>query len=130
MFALGAFSLLPWLALRGALGPRSAACEPGRVRRMLASRGCGAGIVVLLVLLAVWGASRGHASAYGRAFAGTSIVHVMSVDLVVCAALVMVLVEEARRILAPGMEPPLARAVRLVPLLGSALWATLVKRAP
>ncbi len=130
MFALGAFALLPWLALRGLGGPRGAALEAGRVRRFLASRKCAAGIVVALGFFAAWGASRGDAAAYRRAFATTSMVNVMSIDLVVCAALVMVLVEEARRDLAPGAESALARAVRGVPLLGSALWATLVKRAP
>lgn len=130
MFALGAFALLPWLALRDTLGPRPAARPPGAVRRLLARPIVAWGVLVALVGLASWGIARGHAAAYARAFGSTSMVHVMTIDLVVCAALVAWLVEEARRDLLPGAEPRIARLVRFVPLFGSAAWAALVKRAP
>jgi hypothetical protein len=60
-------------------------------------------------------------------------VHVMTVDLVVCAALLLVLAEEARggeRGAAAHQESALARRLRFVPLLGTALWNALTPRAP
>ena len=128
MFVVGAFALLPWLALRGAFGQRPAAREPGTVRRLLARRAVGASAFVGLTALAGWALARGHADAYASAFGSASIVHVMTIDLVVCAGLLMFLVEEARRTVVH--EPPAAAGARLVPLLGSALWTSLVKRSP
>jgi hypothetical protein len=130
MFALGGFALLPWLALRGVRGPRSTPREPGRVRRLLARRTTGAAAFVALSTLGGYGLARGHATALFALFQATSMVHVMSIDLVVCAALVMVLLEEARATLGPDDEPAYARGARVVPLLGSALWTSLVRRAP
>lgn len=130
MFAVGAFALLPWLALRG-LGPaRSEPRAPGLVRRMLASRIASAGIVVALFGLASWGVLAGSAPAYLSAFRRTSMVNVMSVDFVICAALLYVLMEEARAEVGPEEEPAFARAVRFVPALGPALWNLLVRRTP
>lgn len=130
MFAVGAFSLLLWLAFRDALGPREPSRPPGRVRRLLAKRGLRMGLFVALVLLTAWGLAAGHAHAYAAAFRTTSLVHVMTIDLAVCAGLLFVLVEEARRFLPPASEPPLARAVRFVPLFGSGAWAALVRAEP
>ncbi|HSO34071.1 MAG TPA: hypothetical protein VLT33_16165 [Labilithrix sp.] len=133
MFVVGAFALLPWLALRHLGGPRAEARPPGAVRRLLARRGVGVGIVVALVGLAGWGLVAGSAAAYGRAFRTVSMVHVMTVDLVVCAALLLVLAEEARageRGAAAHQESALARRLRFVPLLGTALWNALTPRAP
>jgi hypothetical protein len=128
MFVVGAFALLPWLALRNLGGPRGPRA-PGPVRRLLARRVVGAGIVAALVALGGWCLARGHATDYLAAFRSTSLVHVMTIDLVVCTGLLFVLVEEARRRL-PRAEPAVARAVRIVPLLGPALWNVLVARAP
>ncbi|CAN5924821.1 hypothetical protein BH11MYX4_BH11MYX4_44970 [soil metagenome] len=133
MFVVGAFALLPWLALRHIGGPRVEARPPGAVRRLLARRGVGVGIVVALVGLAGWGLVAGSAAAYGRAFRTVSMVHVMTVDLVVCAALLFVLAEEARAgesAAAAHQESALARRLRFVPLLGTALWNALTPRGP
>jgi hypothetical protein len=124
MFVVGAFALLPWLAFRAALGPR-APRPPGAVRRLLARRAFRAGIVVALAALSAWALVAGHGAAYLQAFRSTSMVNVMTIDLVVCTALLFVLVEEARRELRQP-EPGVARAVRVVPLFGPALWTALV----
>ena len=125
MFVVGAFALLPWLALRDLAGPRAEPRAPGRVRKLLARRWFAWGIVVALSALGAWGIATGSASAYAHAFRTTSMVNVMSIDLVVCAALLFVLVERQRaRGVSPG-ESPLARASRFIPLLGPALWNAL-----
>jgi hypothetical protein len=121
MFAVGAFALLPWLALRGVGGPRVTPRAPGRVRRFLGTPACRVGIVLALAGLSTWGLARGSGAAYASAFRSASMVNVMSVDLVVCTVLLFVLVEEARR-REPARETRLARVVRFVPLFGSALW--------
>lgn len=128
MFAVGAFALLPWLAFRGVAGPR-ATREPGAVRRVLDRRACRAGIVLALAALAVWGVARGSAAAYAAAFRSTSMVNVMTLDLLLCTLLLHVLVEEARR-REPHAESGLVRALRFVPLFGSAVWNLARTSAP
>lgn len=131
MFLVGGFALLPWLAVRNVGGPRALPRLPGPVRRLVAHRLIGVGIVLALVGLSGWALARGSSAAYVRAFHGTSLVHVMSIDLVVCMALLFVLVEEARRHdEVVRAELPSARALRFVPLLGTALWNALTPRAP
>jgi hypothetical protein len=125
MFVVGAFALLPWLALRNLGARRDEPRDAGRVRRLLAHRLAAWGIVVALVGLVVWGSLAGSAQAYVHALQSTSMVNVMSVDLVVCSALLFVLVEEERRRAASATESSLARAVRFVPLFGPALWNAL-----
>ncbi|MFO0677011.1 MAG: hypothetical protein U0169_10770 [Polyangiaceae bacterium] len=115
MFALGAFALLPWFALRSAFGPRSVPRAPGRVRRLLASPRMAWGLVVVAVGLTTWGAIAGHGAAYAAAFRTTKLVHVMTIDLVVCSALLVVLAREAH-----GGGDALAR-LRWIPLFGVAL---------
>ena len=130
MFVVGAFALVPWLALRCLGGPRAAGVRPpGPVRRLLANPSFATGIIVALVALGCWALAAGHAGAYAKAFRTTSMVNVMTVDLALCAALVAYLVEEARASARPSHEPALARTLRFVPLLGSAAWNALVRRA-
>ena len=130
MFAVGAFALLPWLAFRGLGAPLERARPPSLVRRVLASRIAAAGIVVALVGLSCWAVFAGSFAAYLSAFRRTSMVNVMSVDFVVCTALLFVLMEEGRAEVGPEEEPAFARLVRFVPVLGPALWNLLVRRAP
>jgi hypothetical protein len=128
MFALGAFALLPYLALRDDV-PRPPP-PAGRLRRALASRPLGWLIVAGLGLLAAWALTSGSATAYAHAFRTTAMVHVMSIDACVCTLLVHALVEESRRAGDVQVESPAARAVRFVPLFGAALWNALVRRSP
>lgn len=125
MFVVGAFALLPWLALRHLGGARADARPAGRVRRLLARRWVVWGIVIALVGLVAWGVTAGSATAYEHAFRTTSMVHVMSIDLFVCAALLAVLVEEDRGRGAAATESAFARVVRFIPLFGPALWNAL-----
>ncbi len=124
MFVVGGFALLTWLALRGLGGPRAEPRPPGIVLRFLARRSVAWALCAALAALSVWGLVAGSAAAYARAFHTASMVHVMSIDLVVCTGLLAVLVEEARaRMLDP--ESPMARVVRFVPLFGAAVWNAL-----
>jgi hypothetical protein len=130
MFAVGAFALLPWLAFRRLGTPLEPPRSPNVVRRILASRIAAAGIVVALIALTCWAVFSGSSAAYLSAFRRTSMVNVMSVDFVICGALLYVLMEEARAEVGPEEEPAFARVVRFVPVLGPALWSLLVRRAP
>lgn len=122
MFVVGAFSLLPWLALRRLGGSTERSPEPGRVRRWLATRLAAWGIVIALVALTSWGVVAGSASAYLAAFRTASLVHVMTIDLVVCACLLIVLAREGH-----GSESPLA-TLRWLPLFGVAIENAVLRR--
>jgi hypothetical protein len=128
MFAVGAFALLPWLALRGSFGARPEERSVGALRRLVARPAVGWALLLALTALLAWGLLAGSATAYARAFATTSMVNVMTVDLLVCAGLLMVLVEEARARDGVVRESPLGRAVRFVPVLGTAAWNALTTR--
>jgi hypothetical protein len=91
MFALGAFALLPWLAIRG--DARSAPPPAGFLRRALASRPVGWLIVAALVGLGAWALHAGSSAAYAHAFRSTAMVHLMSIDAGVCTLLVHAFVE-------------------------------------
>ena len=127
MFALGAFALLPWVALRD--DARSAPPPAGLLRRALASRPVAWLIVVALVVLGAWAIHAGSSAAYARAFRTTAMVHLMSIDAAVCTLLVHTFVEESRRAGDVQVEPAAARVVRFLPLLGAAVWNALVRRA-
>ncbi len=127
-FFVGAYAILPWLALRSLGGPRLVPRAAGGVRRLLAGRFVRVAILPAIVSLVAWGAACGHPAVYAEAFRTTAMVHVMTIDLALCTALLFVFVEEARAKV--SSEPALARRVRFVPLLGSALWNALVPRDP
>ncbi len=128
MFALGAFALLPYLALRDDVARRLPPAGP--VRRVLASRTLAWLVVGALVLLAAWALRSGSAAAYGEAFRTTAMVHVMSIDALVCTLVVHYLVEEERRTGGVRDEPRAARVLRWIPLFGAALWNAMVRRLP
>lgn len=128
MFVAGAFALLPWMAFRAVGGARAHPRAPGAVRRGLAKPWLRIATLLGVLGCVAWALS-GSAVAYAAAFRTVSLVHVMTLDLVVCTGLLAVLVEEARR--SPGViEPGAARRSRFVPLLGAALWNALVARPP
>jgi hypothetical protein len=81
MFAVGAFALLPWLALRGSFGARPEQRDVGALRRLVARPAVGWALLLALTALLAWGLLAGSATAYARAFATTSMVNVMTVDL-------------------------------------------------
>lgn len=125
MFALGAFALLPWLALRRLGGARTPPRPAGRVRRMLATRAAAWGVVAALAALATWGLLAGSGTAYLAAFRTTSLVHVMTIDLVLCAGLLFALGREAH-----GVEAPRAVALlRWIPIFGVAVENAVLRRA-
>lgn len=130
MFALGAFALLPWLALLDDDDARPAPPPAGPLRRALASRPVGWLIVVALVLLGAWAIHAGSGAAYAHAFRNTAMVHLMSIDAAVCTLLVHTFVEASRRGGDVQVEPAAARVIRFVPLLGAAMWNALVRRSP
>ncbi len=126
-FALGAFSWIPYFVLRPA-GPAPDPSRQPRLTKFLRSRGVAVVIVLLLVGLLGWGWMAGSAAAYGQAFWSARMVHVMTIDLGICAVLLWVIVAHVRRTERIEGESALARWVLVLPVLGPALWNALVRR--
>jgi hypothetical protein len=127
-FVLGSFVLLPYLAVRGA--PRRPPRAAGPVTRVVSARPVGWLIVAGFVALIGLAVTRGDPGSFARAFGGSALVHVMTLDLAVECVLLWVLVVDARRVDPPHHEPRLARVALAVPVVGPALWNALVVHDP
>jgi hypothetical protein len=127
-FALGAFSWIPYFVFRPAGSAPDTSRQP-QLTKLLRSRGLGVVIVLLLLGLLGWGLMAGSAAAYGRAFWNTRMVHVMTIDLGLCAVLLWVIVAYLRRTERIEGESALARWLLILPVLGPALWNVLVTRS-
>jgi cytochrome bd-type quinol oxidase subunit 2 len=126
-FALGAFAIAPYLVLRKPGGSPDATRLAGLVR-ILRSRGLALFILAALVALAAWGLGAGSGAAYVHAFRTARLVHMMTIDLCLCAALLPILVAHAQRTERVTKSPWLDCVVWL-PVLGPALWNVLVRRS-
>lgn len=124
MMGVGGFALLPYLALRS---DRVVDRGPSRLATALRHRTVGVLTLGGLVALGVYGITRGSVSAYAALFASNRFVHVMSLDLALCALLMPYAVSLARASEAVD-EGPWARRVRWLPLVGGPLWCALVRR--
>ena len=124
MMGVGGFALLPYLALRS---DRVVDRGPSRLASALRHRAVGVLTLGGLVALAVYGLARGSVSAYAALFASNRFVHVMSLDLALCALLMPYAVSLARAGEAVE-EGPWARRVGWLPLVGGPLWCALVRR--
>jgi hypothetical protein len=127
-FALGAFSWIPYFVFRPA-GSVPDVSKQVALTKFLRSRGLAVIIVLLLVGLLGWGLVAGSASAYGRAFWSSRMVHVMTLDLAICAVLLWVIVGHLRRVERIEGDTGAARWVLVLPVFGPALWNALVRRS-
>jgi hypothetical protein len=126
-FALGAFAILPYLVLRSPGGTPDTT-RLGPLVRLLRSRVLAWLIVAGLTSLLAWGVVAGSAAAYAHAFRTARLVHMMTIDLGLCAALLPLLVAHVRRTERVTGSAMLA-GLLCVPVLGPALWNALVTRA-
>lgn len=121
-FGLGAFALMPYLALR-----KPTKDIPNHSNDTIAThRLVGAGVTITTLALLVYGLSRGswyeNWQIFISEFSTSQFIHVMSLDFCMLTLLTPSLLwdDVARRHLAPGW-----RLVSLVPLLGPALYLLL-----
>lgn len=118
-FLVGAFGLLPYLALRGP-NPR----WEGRMDRTLAlfdSRWMGLGLSALTLLLFAYGLRQGDGGAFLHQWRSDRFIHVMGLDFCLLCLLFPCLLGDdmARRGL---QQPTLFWAISLVPLLGPLVY--------
>jgi len=114
-FAVGAFALLPYLALRQP-NPRFTGPQD-RWLRLHNSRWLGVGLSLGAIALLAYGLGQGDWADFAQQWQTSRFIHVMSLDFLLLCALVPALLgdDAARR---GGLPPALLRAIALVPLLG------------
>ncbi|MEM9265052.1 MAG: DUF2834 domain-containing protein [Cyanobacteria bacterium P01_F01_bin.13] len=125
-FGLGAFALIPYLALRKSTLTLPYRATSSPLLKILNQRLWGVGVAISTLLLATYGFTHG----YGREtwqeflhqFSTSQFIHVMSLDFCMLTLLTPSLLwdDVARRRI-----NPIWRAVSLVPLLGPALYLAL-----
>ena len=126
MMVGGAFILVPWLLLRT---EQDSAVRPFRLgMRIVRSAVYRWYLVGGVVTLTLYGVSRGSYSNFRALFWQSQIVHVMTLDLILCTLLLPYLITKLRRPQDLPAEPPWARMLPLIPLLGPALWNALYYR--
>ncbi|MFH7243580.1 MAG: DUF2834 domain-containing protein [Spirulina sp.] len=120
-FAVGAFAMLPYLALRA---PVPWAGPTDRLLRVVGSRLLGASLAVAALVLMVWGLSAGDWPDLWQQWQTSRFVHVMSLDFCALWLLFPVLLVDdlPRRGLNQRWIIP---AVLALPLLGAALYLAL-----
>jgi hypothetical protein len=111
-FAIGAFALLPYLALRDPMRPLGT--STGRLARLLESRGLAAALLLAAMALWAWAVALGDFS--------SQFLFVMSTDFLACSLLAPTVLRDdlARRNGAPGLW-----ALGLLPLIGPACYLLL-----
>lgn len=126
MMAAGAFALIPWLLLRTETdsGARPSRIGMRIVRSALFRWALPAAATGLVLYGFLWGSWRELVTLFWRA----RLVHVMTLDLLLCMALLPYLIGKLRRPQDLRGEPAWAPALLLVPLLGPALWNALYYR--
>lgn len=120
-FAVGAFALLPYLALRA---PVPWAGPEDRLLRVVGSRLFGAGLAAAALALLVWGVLAGDWPNFWQQWQTSRFVHVMTLDFCALSLLFPVLLVDdlPRRGLSQRWILP---AVLALPLVGAALYLAL-----
>lgn len=126
MMVGGAFVLVPWLLLRTEEDSAARRFQLGM--RLVRSAVFRWGIVAGILGLGGYGLVRGSIAGFAALFWHARLVHVMTLDLLLCAALLPYLIAKLRRPEDVVGEPAWARALPLVPLIGPALWNALYYR--
>lgn len=123
-FGVGAFALLPYLALRQPNPTFNG--KKDRLLKLLDSRWTGVALLVGALVLLVYGFSQGDWQNFVQQWQTDRFIHVMSLDFcLLCLLFPSLLADDmARR----GMQNQQAWALSLVPLLGAALY--LILRPP
>ncbi|MEA5462443.1 DUF2834 domain-containing protein [Leptothoe sp. PORK10 BA2] len=129
-FGLGAFALLPYLALRKSTATLPREPVDSLLLRVMHRRWVGVGVAILTLLLLAYGFTQGQGQIQGQGvwqdfldqFSTSQFIHVMSLDFCLLTLLTPSLLwdDMARR-----QASPLWRGVSLLPLLGPAIYLAL-----
>jgi hypothetical protein len=123
-FAVGAFAILPYLALRQ---PNPQAGEPSKLLTGLDSPWYALSLLVPAVGLLVWGLVAGNWADFAQQFASSRFIHVMSLDFVLLTLLFPTLLSDdlARR----GLQSRWGYwGLMGLPLIGAAVYLLLSRR--
>lgn len=124
-FGLGAFALMPYLALRKSTSNLPQPAVGGPVLKVITHRLWGVGVAISTVLLMVYGITQGAPSEawqeFLHQFSTSQFIHVMSLDFCMLCAVVGPLLKSdmAKRTL---NNPVLFWSATLIPLLGIAFY--------
>jgi hypothetical protein len=121
-FAVGAFAILPYLAIRQ---PNQApVVSDSKLIRLVDSRWLAIALSVGIIVLLSYGISQGNWSDFVQQWLNSRFIHVMSLDFVMLSLLLPVLIGDdiSRR---PVSNPQLLRGISLVPLFGGLLYLCL-----
>ena len=122
-FGVGAFAILPYLALRvpnvATNRDRAGASEIERrgIIKLVDSRWIGIGLTIATIVLLIYGVSRGNFADFGQQWQTNRFIHVMSLDFCLLTLLLPVLIPDdmTRR---HFDNPRLVKVLSLVPLFG------------
>lgn len=123
-FAVGAFALLPYLALRQSPQPELAA-ESNRTLKFWDSRGLGIGLLGGAIALLAYGLSQGDWADFVHLWQTSRFIHVMSLDFCVLSLIfpALLIADAHRRGL--STQTPLFWGAALIPLLGPLVYLCL-----
>ena len=125
-FAVGAFAILPYLALRESHSTINAPNDAPKsyLLKLVDSVWTGRAIALASVVLLVYGITNGNWSDFARQWQTSQFIHVMSLDFCMLCAVVWPLLKDdmAKRNLS---NPALFWTATLVPLLGIALYLSI-----
>jgi hypothetical protein len=118
-FAVGAFAILPYLALRHP--NQSFTGQKNWLLKVLDSRWFGGGVVIGAVALLTYGLTQGNWSDFGQQWQTSRFIHVMSLDFCLLCLLFPIILKDdmARR---GWQNSGIFWAVSLVPFLGAAIY--------
>jgi Domain of unknown function (DUF4168) len=125
-FAVGAFAILPYLALRSPHPQWNGA--KNRWLNWLDSRWFGLSVAIATLGLVLYGLTQGDWADFGQQWQTSRFIHVMSLDFCLLCALFPVLLKDDMARRGWGDRQSLFWAIALLPLIGSALY--LVLRPP
>ncbi len=125
-FAVGAFAILPYLALRQ---PNPVAGKPSKLITALDSRWYALGLLLPAIGLLIWGVSAGNWGDFAQQFASSRFIHVMSLDFCLLTLLFPTLLADdlARRGMPTHWKYWLLAGL---PLVGAALYLLLRRPLP
>ncbi len=130
-FGVGAFAILPYLALRvpSADTDRVSQIERRGIIKLVDSRWLGIGLTIATIVLLIYGIGQGNFADFAQQWQTNRFIHVMSLDFLMLTLLLPVLIPDdlARR---HSGNPKLVTALSLIPLFGGLYYLCIRPNLP
>jgi hypothetical protein len=134
-FGVGAFAILPYLALRvpsvatNQEPARASQIERRGIIKLVDSRWVGIGLTVVTIVLLIYGIGRGNFADFAQQWQTDRFIHVMSLDFCLLTLLLPVLIPDdmARR---HFDNPKLVKTLSLIPLFGALYYLSIRPNLP